>query len=201
MNRRALSVCTIVCGYAPNDYAPSRILGACWVQSVLVSIFLGRGTCLWQSCHFWHRERRLHHASQLCTTVFLKCTTISVNAPSFLPKCTTKMRNAPSFFWNAPRQTGKCNLVFSFYQNSRTKPHWYTGYDTIACVLFCVSTRENPWYKGKARQVGANLHLPASHFWFFRFLHSGWKPQICTHPLHFLAFLKIRQKVQIWPQA
>ena len=31
MNRRALSVCTIVCGYAPNDYAPSRILGACWV--------------------------------------------------------------------------------------------------------------------------------------------------------------------------
>ena len=80
-------------------------------------------------------------------------------------------------------------------------PHWYTGYDTIACVLFCVSTRENPWYKGKARQVGANLHLPASHFWFFRFLHSGWKPQICTHPLHFLAFLKIRQKVQIWPQA
>ena len=32
--------------YAPNDYAPSRILGACWVQSVLVSIFLGRGTCL-----------------------------------------------------------------------------------------------------------------------------------------------------------
>ena len=81
------------------------------------------------------------------------------------------------------------------------QPHWYTGYDTIACVLFCVSTRENPWYKGKARQVGANLHLPASHFWFFRFLHSGWKPQICTHPLHFLAFLKIRQKVQIWPQA
>ena len=46
MNRRALSVCAIVSGYAPNDYAPSRILGACWVQSVLVSIFLGRGTCL-----------------------------------------------------------------------------------------------------------------------------------------------------------
>ena len=143
MNRRALSVCTIVCGYAPNDYAPSRILGACWVQSVLVSIFLGRGTCLWQSCHFWHRERRLHHASQLCTTVFLKCTTISVNAPSFLPKCTTKMRNAPSFFWNAPRQTGKCNLVFSFYQNSRTKPKnpWnlngFKGFSFGRIPVFC----------------------------------------------------------------
>ena len=109
-----LRVCT--------QHAPSRILGACWVQSVLVSIFLGRGTCLWQSCHFWHRERRLHHASQLCTTVFLKCTTISVNAPSFLPKCTTKMRNAPSFFWNAPWLAEKCNRPRSFYQNSRTKP-------------------------------------------------------------------------------
>ena len=35
--------CAVVCGYAPNDYAPSRILGACWVQSVIVSICLGRG--------------------------------------------------------------------------------------------------------------------------------------------------------------
>ena len=36
--------CAAVCGYAPNDYAPSRILGACRVQSVIVSIILGRGT-------------------------------------------------------------------------------------------------------------------------------------------------------------
>ena len=29
--------CDAVQGYAPNDYAPSRILGAGWVQSVLRS--------------------------------------------------------------------------------------------------------------------------------------------------------------------
>ena len=33
----------IVCGDAPNDDAPSRILGAGWAQSVFVSICLGRG--------------------------------------------------------------------------------------------------------------------------------------------------------------
>ena len=165
MNRRALSVCTIVCGYAPNDYAPSRILGACWVQSVLVSIFLGRGTCLWQSCHFWHRERRLHHASQLCTTVFLKCTTISVNAPSFLPKCTTKMRNAPSFFWNAPRQTGKCNLVFSFYQNSRTKPkenrqNHSIMFDSVGFSLFNCTFCVNEWKWHFLKITFSHLKLP-----------------------------------------
>ncbi len=67
------------------------------------------------------------------------------------------------------KQAGKCrNWKYLFWA---LKTHWYTGYDTIACVFFCVSPRENHWYKGKARQVGAILHLPASLFsfcWLFK---------------------------------
>ena len=75
-------------------------------------------------------------------------------------------------------------------------PHWYTGYDTIACVLFCVSTRKNPWYKGKARQVGTNMHLPISLFCFLRVACSSWR-FLDSHPPppYILAYLKKRQNV------
>ena len=39
------------------------------------------------------------------------------------------------------------------------------------------------------------MHLPVSLFLYFEFLVPGWVNRICTHPLYFLAFLKIRQKV------
>ena len=49
--------CAAVCGYAPNDYAPSRILGACRVQSVIVSIILGRGNVTKHTVSSWEQEK------------------------------------------------------------------------------------------------------------------------------------------------
>ena len=42
------------------------------------------------------------------------------------------------------RKVGRSQTRRSLVQILPPQPHWYTGYDTIACVLFCVSTRENP---------------------------------------------------------
>lgn len=43
MNRRALSVCTIVCPFEPNDSESRLFLGSAWVHRVFVSISLARG--------------------------------------------------------------------------------------------------------------------------------------------------------------
>ena len=43
MNRRALSVCAIVCPFEPNDSESRLFLGSAWVHRVLVSICLGMG--------------------------------------------------------------------------------------------------------------------------------------------------------------
>ena len=48
--------CTGICESAPNDYAPSLLLGAGWVQSVFVSIYYGRENCLVQSSLWSSKE-------------------------------------------------------------------------------------------------------------------------------------------------
>ena len=54
-----------------------------------------------------------------------KMVCITKIAPTF-PHLPLEVRNAELYDYRCP------------------DAHWYTGYDTIACVLFCVSTRENP---------------------------------------------------------
>ena len=96
MNRRALSVCTIVCGYAPNDYAPSRILGACCINFprkgdlfMTIMPFLAQGETVAPRQPVMHHgfpkmhhdfgqctklSPEMHHENEKCTKLFLKCT-------------------------------------------------------------------------------------------------------------------------------
>ena len=71
-------------------------------------------------------------------------------------------------------------------------PHWYTGYDTIACVFF--ANLPGKILDGNARQVGATLHLRASLFLFSRFLSRDGCSEFAPIPDSFWRFSSFAKK-------
>ena len=66
------------------------------------------------------------------------------------------------------------------------KTHRYTGYDTIACVLFNYSDRKKPYFKQNSEAEGANALLPASLFLLLFELLVLVSREKCTLPLNLL---------------